>query len=296
LPRINANDISIEYESQGDPSNETVLLIMGLGTQLTGWPDEFCDNLVALGYHVLRFDNRDIGLSTRFDHARTPIIPALVALKALRLPAPVPYRLRDMVDDAIGLLDALGIDRAHVVGASMGGMIAQLMAAYYPQRTLSLTSIMSTTGNRSLPGADREATRALMLQPDDHLDMNSVIERNVRVRKALQSLSHPKTDAEIYATAAAAVERGGHYPQGVARQLGAIIVARDRRRLLSGIKLPALVIHGDEDRLVKVECGMDTAQHLPNAELSVLPGMGHDLPLHLLGVIAEQIHTTARRA
>ncbi|MFK8042351.1 alpha/beta fold hydrolase [Congregibacter sp.] len=296
MPNINVNDISIEYETHGNPDNPTVMLIMGLGTQLTGWPPAFCDSLVEHGYHVLRFDNRDIGLSSRLDHQRMPNIPRLVILKMLKMPAPAPYTLDDMAEDAIGLLDALDIQQAHIVGASMGGMIAQLVAAHYPERTLSLTSIMSTTGHRSLPRADRDATKALLLKPDDPNDPASIIERNVRVRKALQSRTHPKDDDEIRQTAADAVNRGGYYPEGVARQLAAIIVAKDRRKLLRTVEAPSLVIHGEEDTLVKVECGVDTAKHLNDSELRILPGMAHDLPTPLLQEIADGIHSVAQRA
>lgn len=296
MPQISANDIQIEYETHGDPSKETVLLIMGLGTQLTAWPEDFCDELVALGYHVVRFDNRDVGLSTRFDRARTPKIPALVALKLLRLPTAVPYRLRDMADDAVALLDALDIAAAHVVGASMGGMIAQLVAAHYPDRTLSLTSIMSTTGNRSLPRSKPEASKMLMLQPTDPNCMESVVERNVKVRRALQSPGYPKTDEEIREAAVNAIERGGYHPQGVTRQLAAIIAAADRRPLLRKIKVPALVIHGEDDPLVPAACGVDTAEHIPECELKLFPGMAHDLPAALLSPMAELIHATAKRA
>lgn len=296
MPNVSVNTINLEYESHGNPENPTVLLIMGLGTQLTGWPPAFCDYLVDHGYHVLRFDNRDIGLSSRLDHERMPNIPGLVILKTLKMPAPAPYTLEDMAADAIGLLDALKIDKAHVVGASMGGMIAQLIAAHYPERTLSLTSIMSTTGHRSLPRADRAATKALLLKPDNPDDPASIIERNVRVRKALQSRTHPKDDSEIRQTATEAVNRGGYYPEGVARQLAAIIVAKDRRKLLARVDAPSLVIHGEEDTLVKVECGIDTAKHLNDSELRILPGMAHDLPTPLLQEIADGIHSVAQRA
>ncbi|MFK7829347.1 MAG: alpha/beta fold hydrolase [Congregibacter sp.] len=295
MPQVAANDIQIEYESHGDPAAPTVLLIMGLGTQLTAWPDAFCDHLVGHGYHVLRFDNRDVGLSTHFDEARTPNIPALVALKMLRLPSLVPYRLRDMADDAVSLLDALHITAAHVVGVSMGGMLAQLVAAHYPGRTLSMTSIMSTTGNRALPRSDKAATEALVLQPGDPEDMQSIIERNVRVRRALQSPRYPKSDEELWESAAASVARGGYRPQGVARQLAAIIAAKDRRALLKKVQAPSLVIHGEDDGLVKVECGIDTAEHIPNCALKVFPGMAHDLPTPLLAPMADLIHATASR-
>lgn len=296
MPQLNANGINLEYVAQGDPANETLLLIMGLGTQLTGWPEALCEDLVNYGYHVLRFDNRDIGLSQQIDHARAPNVPLLAGLRMLGLPVRVPYTLDDMARDALGLIDGLGIGKVHLVGASMGGMIAQIFAARFPGRTRSLTSIMSTTGHPSLPRAERSATRALMLKPDNPRDPNSIIERNVKVRKAIQSRSLPKSDTEIRETATAAVERAGYQPAGVARQLAAILAARERRQLLRIIDAPALVLHGDEDPLVKVECGIDTAEHLPNGELHILRGMGHDLPLPLLPEIAERIHSVARRA
>lgn len=296
MTRTTANGIAIEYESFGDAENDAILLIMGLGTQLTAWPDAFCEKLANSGYRVIRFDNRDVGLSTHLTDAPTPNIPLLAGLRMLRLMPPVPYTLDDMGKDVIGLMDALGIERAHLVGASMGGMIAQLVAAHFPDRTLSLTSIMSTTGNRSLPRADRQATRALLMKPNDPLDPESVIERNVRVRKAVQSPAYPKSQEDLYEAAAGAFYRGGYDPAGVARQLAAVIVSGDRRRLLRGIKVPSLVIHGDADPLVKVQCGVDTARNLEGATLKIFPGMAHDFPEPLLEAMAEQIHLTAAKA
>lgn len=296
MPSIQANGMSLEYLSHGNTADPTLLLIMGLGTQLTGWPDDFCEALAAEGYHVLRFDNRDVGLSTRLDHAPVPNVLALAGLSMLRIRPAVPYGLEDMAADAIGLLDALGIEKAHMVGASMGGMIAQLIAAHHPERTLSLTSIMSTTGNRSLPGSDWAATRALLLKPEDPQDPQSVTGRNAAVRAAMQSRSYPKSEQELWDAAAAGVARGGYYPAGAARQLAAVIVAGDRRKLLQRVQVPALVIHGDEDPLVKAACGEDTARHLPHGELLVLEGMGHDFPEPLLPQMIAAIHNTAQRA
>lgn len=295
MPQITANGIALEYESFGRESDPCILLIMGLGTQLTGWPDSFCEQLAEPGYRVIRYDNRDIGLSERFDQARAPNIPLMMGLRTLGLPASAPYSLKDMAEDAVGLLDALHISAAHVVGASMGGMIAQLLAGHFPDRTMSITSIMSTTGHRSLPRSDPDAARALMLKPKDPNDMDSIVARNVRVRRAIQSPAYPKDDEELWDMAAQSVQRGGYQPDGVSRQLAAIISSRDRRRLLQTIRVPALVIHGEEDPLVKVECGEDTARHIPNSELAVFPGMGHDLPAPLLGEMADLIHETAAR-
>lgn len=296
MPKIRVDDISLEYEDFGNPDDPCVLLIMGLGTQMTAWPITFCEALVAKGFRVIRYDNRDIGLSSRLDHLRTPNIPFVIGLRMLRLPAPVPYSLKSMADDAIGLLDALEIPSAHVVGASMGGMIAQLLAGHYPERTLSLTSIMSTTGHRSLPPAEPEAMKALMMQPDDPTDMESVFQRNMKVRRVLESPAYRQSDEALSEIVRNALQRGGYNPSGVARQLGAIVAAGDRRKLLKSVACPALVIHGEDDLLVKLECGVDTAQHLRSARLVKVPGMGHDIPEPLTPKWADMIHGLAQGA
>ncbi|MEO0438377.1 MAG: alpha/beta hydrolase [Pseudomonadota bacterium] len=296
MPSVTSNGINIHYESYGDSKNETVLLVMGLATQLTAWPVEFCQGLVDRGYHVVCFDNRDIGLSTHLDGEKTNNIPMLVARRALNLSVSVSYQLEDMADDALGLLDALDVDRAHVVGASMGGMIAQLMAALFPDRVQSLTSIMSTTGHRSLPGADLAARRALLTTPEDPSSKESVVMRNAKVRQVLQSPIYPKDFEEIYGVANAAYERSGYDPEGINRQLSAIVAAGHRRAMLRKVECPALVIHGAHDPLVKMECGIDTAQNLSQAELLVLHGMGHDFPAVLVGAMIDRIHATAQRA
>ena len=295
MPSVKSNGIDIHYESQGDPANETILLVMGLATQLTAWPASFCDDLVARGYHVVRFDNRDIGLSSHLDSGVTHNIPMLVVRRAMNLPVKVSYTLDDMAADAVGLLDALAIPAAHVVGASMGGMIAQIMAASFPDRVLSLTSIMSTTGHRSLPGADPDARRALLTRPEDPASQESVVMRNAKVRQILQSPIYPKDFDELYRVANAAYERSGYDPDGINRQLAAIIAADHRRSLLRTVDVPALVIHGAHDPLVKAECGIDTAKCLSKAELLVLHGMGHAFPHNLLPAMADRITDTARR-
>jgi len=272
-----------------------VLLIMGLGTQMTAWPLSLCQDLASRGYFVVRFDNRDIGLSTRLDHLPPPNLRKVMLLRLLGIRASVPYRLDDMARDAIALLDALGIEQAHIVGASMGGMIAQLVAGHYPERTLSLTSIMSTTGHRSLPRAAPEAMAALMLQPDDPTDTASILERNKRVRRVVESPAYRMTEEQLHQTLSEALARGGYNPQGVARQMGAIVTSGHRRRLLQTVTVPALVLHGEDDLLVRPACGVDTHRHLPNSELKTFPGMGHDLPDALMPEWAELIDRTARR-
>lgn len=296
MPLVQANGLSIEYESFGEAGAPCVLLVMGLGTQLTAWPLSLCEALVALGYRVIRFDNRDIGLSERLDHFGTPRVPLVALARAVGLPVRAPYSLEDMAADAIGLLDALGIAEVHVVGASMGGMIAQLMAGLYPHRVLSLTSVMSTTGHRSLPGPTAAARKALLMKPADPESMASVLERNLTVRRVVESPGYRQSAAQLEKTVADALARGGYNPNGVARQLTAILASRDRRQLLAGVRMPALVLHGEDDILVKPACGRDTADCLPNSRFVTFPGMGHDLPAALMPEWAMLIDETARRA
>ena len=293
--RASANGIELEYDSVGDPAAPAVLLVMGLGTQMTRWPPALVGALVAAGYRVIRFDNRDVGLSTRLDDAGTPDMAAVfAALMSGGAPA-VAYGLSDMAADAVGLLDALGIERAHLVGASMGGMIAQLVAASHPDRTRSLTSIMSSTGNPALPRAS-DAVLALMASPrPDPADEAAVIERAVRGGALTGSPGYPVDDA-VRAAAALADYRRAYYPAGTLRQTAAIAAGGDRRPLLRTIAAPTLVIHGTDDPLVRVEAGRDTAAAIPGAELIEIAGMGHDVPEALVPRIAEAIVRLARRA
>ena len=295
MAKVRANGIEIEYESYGDPRNETVLLIMGVGTQLTYWPDPLHEQLTALGFHVVRFDNRDIGLSSKFNHVRVPNIRLLMGLRLMGVRPPVPYTLGDMAEDAIGLLDGLKIDRAHVVGVSMGGMIAQLMAAKFPERVRSLTSIMSTTGNPRLPTPELKAMSALLSRPKNPNDPGSIVDRAVRVQKVLASPAYPRSDHMLRERAQRSYSRS-YNPQGVRRQLAAIAVAADRRPLLRQVQTPSMVLHGERDPLVKVECGRDTARNLPNAELRIIPGMGHDLPDQVVPLMVRGISDVAGRS
>jgi pimeloyl-ACP methyl ester carboxylesterase len=295
VPELQHNGLEIHYETFGEAGNPCVLLIMGLGTQMTAWPLSLINELVEKGYFVVRYDNRDVGLSTRLDHLKPPNLRKLIFLRLLGIRSRVPYSLEDMAGDAIAVLDALKVNKAAIVGASMGGMIAQLVAALYPERTTSLTSIMSTTGHRSLPRAEPAAMAALMLQPEDPDDLNSVLERNKKVRRTLQSPGYPMSDERLHETVSNALERGGYHPEGVARHLGAIVTANHRRDLLKKVKAPALVLHGEDDPLVKLGCGVDTHKHLPNSELKTYPGMGHDLPEELMPEWASLIDETTRR-
>jgi pimeloyl-ACP methyl ester carboxylesterase len=294
MPSIQANGINIEYESFGSPDAPPVLLIMGLGGQLTLWPIELCEALVARGFRVIRYDNRDIGLSTKFDHAGVPDMAALMMASFTGTKPDVAYTLDDMAADAAGLLDALGIDRAHIVGASMGGMIAQMVAATYPERTLSLTSIMSTTGNPAIPPARPEAMAVLTNRPAT-ADPDALVAFSVNAARVIGSPAYPASEERLLTRVRADLQRS-YSPTGYMRQMAAVVGGGDRRARLSAITAPTLVIHGDADPLVSVEGGRDTAASIKGAELLIIPGMGHDLPLELVETIADAIAGVVSRA
>ncbi|SDD47409.1 proline iminopeptidase [Massilia sp. PDC64] len=281
MPSLNANGIRIAFDTAGDPKSVPLLLISGLGLQLTAWPDEFVEGLVELGFYVIRFDNRDSGLSTKFEHAGTPSLTLAWLKSLLRIPLKPPYRLEDMADDAIGVLSALGVARAHVVGMSMGGMVGQLMAAKYPSRVLSLTSIMSSSGRRGLPGPTQAARRALLRRPRGAGDIDTAIEYNVQLLQAIGSPAYPTPEKHLRRRVARALRRNC-CPGGVVRQMLAVTACGDRTPQLQTIVAPTLVIHGAADPLVPLACGVDTAQAIPGARLEVIEGMGHDLPAQLL--------------
>ena len=292
MPQIAANGVTLEYETHGDPANPPLLLIMGLGAQLTLWPIELVEALVARGYHVIRYDNRDIGLSTKFTHAGVPELPAvMMALMSGKMPA-LPYMLTDMADDAAALLTALGIDKAHIVGASMGGMIAQLVAINHPGRVLSLTSIMSTTGNPALPPAKPEAMAALMERPAT-AELTDILALGLRISRAIGSPGYPAPEDRLRERIKRDFRRSFH-PTGAARHMAAIMADGDRRERLKRVTAPTLVIHGEDDPLVPVEGGKDTAAAIPGAKLLTIPRMGHDLPLELVGQIADAIAGVAK--
>jgi len=275
MPRTRANGIEIEYETFGDLGDPTLLLVMGLGAQMILWPEEFCSDLAAHGLHVVRYDNRDVGRSTWLDEAGMPDVAGALAAAMQGRPIDSPYLLSDMASDAAGLLDALEVGTAHVVGASMGGMIAQTLAIEHPARVRTLTSIMSTTGHPGLPPARPEAM-AVLLTPAPS-ERAAAIEHGVRVWRTIGSPGFPFDEAEVRDRAAQTFDRGVN-PPGVARQLVAILASGSRREALRGVRAPTLVIHGAADPLVPVEAGRDTAQAVPGAELLEIEGMGHDLP------------------
>ncbi len=280
--------LHIEYESLGDPTHPAIVLIMGLGMQLMAWPDSFCQALVARGYRVIRFDNRDCGLSGRAPGKKRANLLLAMAASALGLPVRTPYTLEDMAGDAVGLMDRLGIERAHIVGASMGGMIAQVLAAKYSQRVLSLTSIMSSSGNRRVSKPSKPARKVLLSRPADPKNPDSVIEHLVEMFGVIGSPGYPSTREELRSRIGHSVRRA-YEPAGTARQLLAIIASGDRRKLLRTIAAPALVIHGADDPLVPLAAGRDTAQNIPGATLQVIEGMGHDFPEALMPRLAQAI-------
>lgn len=293
MPFAHANGIELCYETFGDPSARPLLLVMGLGAQMIQWDDEFCAALVAAGHHVIRFDNRDVGRSTILDHLGIPDVRAAFRAAASHEPIAAPYRLSDMAADAVGLLDALGIARAHVVGASMGGMIAQVMAIEHPGRVRSLTAIMSTTGHHSLPPARPEAMEALLMPVAR--DRAGNIERALRISRTIGSPGFPLDEERLRRKAGEAFDRGFH-PAGPARQLVAITASGNRRRGLREVRVPTLVIHGTDDPLIPVECGRDIAACVPGAAMLEIPGMGHDLPPAVWPRVVEAISALTARA
>jgi len=292
MPTIEANGIEICYESQGDPSHPPLLLVMGLGGQLVRWPAAFRDELEGRGYYLIYFDNRDVGQSTHFHEAGAPDMAAIFASAASGEKPSVAYTLDDMADDAEALLTALEIERAHVLGASLGGMIAQALAIRHPQRVRSLTSIMSTTGNPEVPPGKPDVMARLMLPPPTSRD--EAIERSVETDRVIGSQVFP-FEEEIFRQRAALAYDRGFDPIGAARQMAAIAAHGDRREGLAGLRMPALVIHGTDDLLVMPEGGRDTAAAIPNAELVMIEGMAHDLPSAVHGRIGDAFDSVAAR-
>ena len=288
MPQVRANRIDIEYESFGRESDPLVLLIMGFGAQLIFWPESLCEGLAGKGFRVVRFDNRDVGKSTHLVDQPAPDPRALFAEVTAGRRPDVPYTLDDMADDAVGLMDALGTKRAHIVGASMGGMIAQLVAINHPSRTKSLVSIMSTTGRRDLPSGNPE-TLSVLFRPPNSESRDDLIEASILVQKALSGPGFPLSEAEMRARAARRTDYTPFDLAGIARQSAALIVAPPRNALLKKLRCPALVLHGADDPVIPAAAAKDTAESIPGAELIIIPGMGHDFPPALAPVYLKQI-------
>jgi len=277
VPQVKANGIDIEYESFGRERDPLVLLIMGLAAQLIFWPESLCAGLAAKGFRVVRFDNRDIGKSTHLARLPTPDFRAVMAEVAAGQTPDVPYRLDDMAKDAVGLLDALGVERAHVAGSSMGGMIAQMVAINYPERTKSLVSMNSTTGRRDLPPGDPKAMK-ILAQPPKSSNREDLIEASILVQRTLLGPGFGMTEAELRQSAERRTDRAPYDPAGIARHWAAVVAAPPRNAGLNMVRRPALVVHGDADPLFPVATARDTADSLPGAELVVVPGLGHSWP------------------
>lgn len=284
--QVTANGIEIEYETLGDPAVDPLLLIMGLGGQLTAWDDELLRMLVDHGHFVIRFDNRDAGLSTKFDSAEVPNMTELMVAPPQGRTPDVPYLLDDMAEDAAGLLDALDIERTHVLGVSMGGMIAQTLAIRHPTRVKSLVSVMSATGDPDQPRSDPEVLAKLMTPPPP--DREARIEQSVEIWRMLAGPGFPFDEDRARARSSRAYDRC-FYPVGVGRQLAAIIASGSRAEALGRLNIPALVIHGQDDPLVPVGCGRMTAEAIPGAELLLIEGMGHDIPPALFETFTDEI-------
>jgi pimeloyl-ACP methyl ester carboxylesterase len=284
-------DVELCYETFGDPGHEPMLLVMGLGTQMIAWRAEFCELLAERGFHVIRFDNRDIGRSTHLRGVRPPT-PLQLLLRDTRAAT---YTLDDMADDAAGLLDGLGIASAHVVGASMGGMIAQVLAGRHPSKVRTLTSIMSATGNRWKGQPALRVYPFFLAKPPRTKE--EAASRAVKLWRIVGSPGFERDEDDLRALAEESFERGGGDGSGTGRQLAAILASGDRTATLRNVRAPTLVIHGTADKLVRPSGGRATAKAIPGARLELVDGMGHDLPRgawpRLVDLIAE--HASASR-
>ncbi len=290
MPKAKANNIEIEYDTFGDSSSKPLLLVMGLGAQMITWFEELCMMFVDKGFYVIRFDNRDVGLSTKFEEAGVPNILKEYSARQRGKTISPPYTVEDMADDAVGLLDALNIEKAHICGASMGGMIVQIIAFRHPTRVLSLTSIMSTTGNPNLPQPKPEILQ-LLLKPAP-TDRQAYIEESTKRRRIYYGSGFPFPEDEYRELAATFYDRS-FYPQGMVRQIWAILGTENRVPKLGSIKVPTLIIHGGDDPLVPVEGGKETAASIPGAELIIIEGMGHSLPPETWPQIVDAIANNA---
>ena len=293
--QLSCNGITLEVEDHGSPQGEPILLIMGLGMQLLAWHEGFVASLVSRGHRVIRFDNRDAGLSQGFDELGAPNLMMASLRYALHLPMRSPYTLADMAADSVGVLDALGVRRAHVCGASMGGMIAQQMAFRHADRVASLTLMMTSSGSRRLPGPSARVRRAMLSQPRDPHDVASVVNHLWRLLRLIGSPGFPADEAEMSTQLERAVRRANR-PNGVARQLLAIVADGDRSALLAAIRAPTQIIHGLQDPLVLAAAGRDLARLVPGARLDLIEGMGHDLPPALWPRFVADICDAAGRA
>ena len=293
--KISANGVAIEVEDHGSPQGEPLLLIMGLGMQLVAWHEDFVESLVQRGFRVIRFDNRDIGLSENFDRFGAPNLGLDMLRFGLGMRVSSPYTLADMAADSVGILDALGIPKAHICGASMGGMIAQQIGVRYPDRVKSMTLMMTSTGARKLPGPSLKVRGAMVARPKNPKDVESVIAHYVSLYRLIGSPGYPPAEGYVRSRLQLSVRRS-YRPAGTARQMVAIAADGDRSPLVAQIRLPTQIIHGAADPLVPLAAGRDLAAKIPGAEIDVIPGMGHDLPVALWPRFVAGIASAAGRA
>jgi pimeloyl-ACP methyl ester carboxylesterase len=292
--QVKANGITIAYQSFGKAKKGTIILIFGTGAPMTNWPISFCEKLAKNGYRVIRFDNRDIGLSTKLDSLGEPNWAAIFPFYKTCNPAPLPYTLLDMSKDAVGLMDALKIKKAHIVGASMGGAIAQITAINFPKRVLTLTSISASSGNPNRPAANEKALQAMSIPPPSTNNPDTLSTYLVKVYKALGSTD---TDESLKKRALTHINRSW-YPAGTNRQVAAVFIGDycDRRDQLAKIKIPTLVIHGDLDPIVPLECGKEVAITIPKADLAIINGLGHDISMKFVDILVERIIRNVKKA
>jgi pimeloyl-ACP methyl ester carboxylesterase len=295
MGQVSANGITLEYELSGPAEGPVLLMIHGVGAQLIRWPQALCQAFERAGFRTLRFDNRDIGRSTHID-APVPDIAAVLEARRQGREPELPYTLSDMAADTVGLLDALGIARAHVLGVSLGGMVAQVMAIEHRERVRSIAIFMSQSGNPDLAPSKPEALAILSKRaPDPHEDREGYLRHQVELNRTLGSPDYPAPEAELRAFATLAAERAWN-PEGPARQLAASRAAADRRPALRALSIPALVVHGVEDPLIPVEHGADIARAIKGAWLLELNGMGHDLPAELTDLFVSAVGANCARA
>jgi pimeloyl-ACP methyl ester carboxylesterase len=293
MPTAKANGIQIEYDTFGKKSSRPLLLIMGLSAQMIFWDEQFCKQLADKGHYVIRFDNRDVGLSSKLDNLGVPDVMRAISARMQGEKFKPPYTIRDMADDSFGLLDALHIDNAHVCGVSMGGMIAQTMAIQHPDRVRSLTSIMSTPGDPNLPQGKPEVMAVLLAPPP--VGREAAIEHGIKIWRTISGPGFPFDETWTRKTMSLSYDRA-YCPQGVMRQLVAIMAQEDRTPALRKIAAPTLVIHGADDPLVPVVCGKATAAAVPGSSLLIIPGMGHSLPTGAWPQIIDAISKHTQKA
>ena len=291
MPKANVNNIEIEYETIGEPNSKPLLLIAGLGSQLLAWSDEICENLAKSGFFVIRFDNRDVGLSTKFEDAGMPNMMEISAAYTRGEVPDIPYTLEDMADDAVGILDVLNINKAHICGASMGGMIAQIIAYRHPSRVQSLTVIMSTTGNPELPPSKPEILMQFFAPVPSEREayINEMVKRDSLI---YGNFTYNEDQGREYRTKE--YDRS-YYPEGIARQLAAMAIPGNIKPKISAIRAPTVVIHGTEDSFNLIEAGKEIALEIPGAELLIIDGMAHSFPREVIPPIINALVANSKK-